>query len=112
MSLELNNQTYLTDEEGYLDNLDDWSVALAGQMAKKDGYALTENHWEVINFLREYYGQYQIAPAVRILTKAIGKRLAKKKATANTCTSYFPMVLPSRRVNTQDSPNPPGAFEP
>ena len=42
---------------------------MANEMAKADGAALEENHWEVINFLREYYEEYQIAPAVRVLTK-------------------------------------------
>ena len=36
---------------------------------------MTHNHWEVVNFLRDYYNEYQIAPAVRVLTKAIGKQL-------------------------------------
>ena len=36
---------------------------------------MSPNHWEVVNFLRKYYDEYQIAPAVRVLTKAIGKKL-------------------------------------
>ena len=36
---------------------------------------MTDSHWEVVNFLRDYYNEYQIAPAVRVLTKAIGKQL-------------------------------------
>ena len=36
---------------------------------------MTPSHWEVVNFLRDYYNEYQIAPAVRVLTKAIGKQL-------------------------------------
>jgi tRNA 2-thiouridine synthesizing protein E len=31
-------------------------------MAKIDNCELTPSHWEVINFLREYYAEYQIAP--------------------------------------------------
>ena len=75
MTLDVNGKTYETDEEGYLANLSDWSKEIAEYMAKEDDCDLTENHWEVINFLRDYYEEYQIAPAVRVLTKAIGRKL-------------------------------------
>ena len=55
------------DDDGYLLNLDDWNKDLAVELAKQDGIELTESHWEVINFLREYYKQYQIAPMMKIL---------------------------------------------
>mgnify|MGYP000278917949 FL=1 len=73
MPLEVGGKTYETDEEGYLANLNDWEPAVAEVMAKDEGLELTEDHWEIINFLREYYEEYQIAPAVRVLTKAVGK---------------------------------------
>ena len=42
---------------------------------RQENVDMTDSHWEVVNFLREYYNEYQIAPAVRVLTKAIGKKL-------------------------------------
>ena len=80
MSIELDGKSYETDEEGYLVNLSDWNDQLATAMAKADGATLDENHWEVINFLRDYYEEYQIAPAVRVLTKAVGKKLGKDES--------------------------------
>ncbi len=32
---------------------------------------MTDEHWEVVNFLRNYYDEYQIAPAIRVLVKEI-----------------------------------------
>ena len=75
MSIQLNGQVLETDEEGYLVNLADWSEEAANHIAEQESVAMTPNHWEVVNFLREYYNDYQIAPAVRVLTKAIGKKL-------------------------------------
>ena len=72
MAIELNGKTYETDEEGYLADLSQWDEDVAAYMANDDDIELTDAHWEVINFLREYYEEYQIAPAVRVLTKAIG----------------------------------------
>jgi tRNA 2-thiouridine synthesizing protein E len=43
---------------------------------------LSEEHWDVINFLRDYFEEYQIAPAVRVLTKAIGKQFGKEKGNS------------------------------
>ena len=79
MAFELNGKTYETDEEGYLANLSEWDSDVAAHMAKEDDCDLSENHWEVINFLREYYDEYQIAPAVRVLTKAIGKKMGRSE---------------------------------
>ncbi len=110
MSVELNNIRYPTDEEGYLDNLSDWSEALADAMAKKDGYALSENHWEVIRFLREYYQEYQIAPAVRILTKAIGRRLGKEKGNSKYLYELFPYGPAKQACKYAGLPKPTGCI--
>ena len=40
---------------------------LADLIAKSENIEMTPEHWEVVNFLRDYYEEYQIAPAVRIL---------------------------------------------
>ncbi|MEZ5727003.1 MAG: TusE/DsrC/DsvC family sulfur relay protein [Burkholderiaceae bacterium] len=74
-TIEINGKSIETDEEGYLVNLSDWDEAVAGEIAKTESIDMDENHWEVVNFLREYYDEFQIAPAVRVLTKAIGKKL-------------------------------------
>ena len=86
------------DEEGFLVNLGDWTREIAEQMAKDDDIVLAEEHWQVIDFLREYFDEYQIAPAVRVLTKAIGKNLVKKKEILSTCTLCFLMAQVSRDV--------------
>ena len=70
MAMEVEGKTLETDEEGYLVNLGEWVPEVANIMAKEDDLDLTDEHWDIINFLREYYEEYQIAPAVRVLTKA------------------------------------------
>jgi tRNA 2-thiouridine synthesizing protein E len=74
MALDVGGKSIETDEEGYLVNRDDWTQEIAEAIAKAENLDMSENHWEVVNFLREYYDEYQIAPAVRVLTKAIGKK--------------------------------------
>ena len=112
MALQLNGKTLDTDEEGYLANLSDWEPGVAQVMAESDECDLTDNHWEVINFLRSYYEEYQIAPAVRVLTKAIGKKLGKDKGNSKYLYSSIPTVRPSRRAGTPGCRSRPAASEP
>ncbi|MGR3914554.1 MAG: TusE/DsrC/DsvC family sulfur relay protein [Gammaproteobacteria bacterium] len=108
MTLEVNGMHYETDEEGYLSHLGDWNAELAVAMAGADGCALSDAHWEVVNFLREYYAQYQIAPAVRILTKAIGKRLGVDKGNSKYLYELFPYGPAKQACKYAGLPKPTG----
>ena len=50
--------------------------------ARADGIELTEVHWVVLNILRDYYNEFQAAPAVRVLNKTIGKKVGKDKGNS------------------------------
>lgn len=108
MAIELNGKTYDTDEEGYLADLSQWDKDIADYMAKDDGIELTDAHWEVINFLREYYDEYQIAPAVRVLTKAIGKKLGKDKGNSKYLYQLFPYGPAKQACKFGGLPKPTG----
>ena len=109
MPIEVNGKTIETDEEGYLANRTDWTEDVAKEMARLDSCELSENHWEVINFLREYYEEYQIAPAVRVLTKAIGKKLGADKGNSKYLYELFPTAPPSRPASTRGCRSRPAA---
>ncbi|HHQ42339.1 MAG TPA: TusE/DsrC/DsvC family sulfur relay protein [Chromatiales bacterium] len=107
-TIEVGGKVLETDEEGYLKNLSDWSPEVAEYMAKQDGLELTDNHWEVINFLREYYEEYQIAPAVRVLTKAIGKKLGPDKGNSKYLYELFPYGPAKQACKYAGLPKPTG----
>ena len=76
MAYDVNGTTVEHDEEGYITTLSDWNMELADKViAETEDIEMTEEHWAVVNFLREYYEEYQIAPAVRVLIKAIKKSM-------------------------------------
>ena len=108
MGIEVNGKTYETDEEGYLANLAEWNPEVGTAMAKLDNCDLTESHWEVINFLREYYEEYQIAPAVRVLTKAIGKKLGPDKGNSKYLYELFPYGPGKQACKYAGLPKPTG----
>lgn len=79
-----------TDREGYLRNLGDWGQEAAFQIAEAEGIKLTADHWQVIEFLREFYQTYQIIPSMRVLVKTLGQRMDPEKANSHYLQSLFP----------------------
>ena len=108
MALEINGQTIETDEEGYLEDLSDWTPEIATAMALAEDVDLSEDHWSIINFLREYYEEYQIAPAVRVLTKAVGKKMGKDKGNSKYLYSLFPYGPGKQACKYAGLPKPTG----
>jgi TusE/DsrC/DsvC family sulfur relay protein len=98
------------DEEGYLVTLDDWTEEVADYLAKGESLALDSNHWEIINFLREYYHEYQIAPAVRVLTKAVGKKLGADKGNSKYLYELFPYGPGKQACKIAGLPKPTGCI--
>ena len=61
------------NEEGFFTNPDQWTEAMAPELAKAEGIdELTENHWRVIKFMRTEYFQKGTGPTVRMLGKTSG----------------------------------------
>lgn len=109
-SIEVNGKSYETDEEGYLVNLADWNKDVAEYIAGTENVKMTEQHWEVINFLREYFDEYQIAPAVRVLTKAIGKKLGADKGNSEYLYGLFPYGPGKQACKIAGLPKPTGCI--
>lgn len=85
-----NNQEINLDPHGYLKDHTQWSKDLAPLLAEADGLSLTESHWEVINFVREFYLKYNTSPAIRALTKAMKEEFGEEKANSRYLYRLFP----------------------
>lgn len=108
MAFELAGVTYETDEDGYLTELDSWNREVAGYLADDEGVEMSDEHWEVVNFLREYYEEYKIAPMIRILTKAIGKKLGKEKGNTKYLYELYPGGPAKQACKIAGLPKPTG----
>lgn len=108
MALEINGKHYKTDAEGYLVDLSTWDSEIAQAMADNDGLALSDEHWQVIHFLREYHQQYGIAPSVRALVKAVGQRLGEDKARSSYLYRLFPEGPAKQACKYAGLPKPTG----
>lgn len=107
-TIDVAGNTIEVDEEGYLADRGDWNEEIATAMAKIDDCELSDNHWEVLKFLREYYEEYQIAPAVRVLTKAIGKKLGADKGNSKYLYELFPYGPAKQACKYAGLPKPTG----
>ncbi|MBF0466866.1 MAG: TusE/DsrC/DsvC family sulfur relay protein [Nitrospirae bacterium] len=107
-SISCEGKSIELDEDGYLTNLNDWSEALAKMLASEDSLELTEAHWEVINFLRSYYQQYQIAPMIKILVKEIKKTMGADKGNTKYLYQLFPDGPAKQACRYAGLPKPTG----
>lgn len=78
------------DKQGYLLDYTQWSETLAPKLAEEDDLILTDAHWEVINFVRAFYLEFNTSPAIRALTKAMKQEFGEEKANSRYLYRLFP----------------------
>lgn len=88
--LKIHNQIIETDNDGYLSDLTQWNQEVALAIAEKEGLQLTEAHWEVIYFVRNFYQEYNTSPAIRMLVKAMALKLGTDKGNSRYLQHLFP----------------------
>jgi len=108
MAYEVNGKSFESDEEGYLIDIASWNEDLAALIAKDEEIDMTEEHWQVVNFLREYYNEYQIAPAVRVLVKAVKKQFGPEKGSNKYLYELFPYGPAKQACKIAGLPKPTG----
>ncbi len=108
MPYDVNGTAVEHDEEGYITNLSEWTKDLAGVIAKAENIDMNEEHWEVVNFLRDYYDEYQIAPAVRVLIKAVSKSMGPEKGNNKYMYELFPYGPAKQACKIAGLPKPTG----
>ena len=61
------------DEDGFMQEPDGWDKDVAAALATTEGVAdLGDDHWKVVDYLRNYYLQFGVAPMIRKLCKETG----------------------------------------
>ncbi|NOR18730.1 MAG: TusE/DsrC/DsvC family sulfur relay protein [Xanthomonadales bacterium] len=110
MAYEVNGTTVEHDEEGYIIDIGGWNKDLAEMIAEGENIEMNSDAWEVVNFLRNYYEEYQIAPAVRVLTKAIKKKLGPEKGNSKYLYELFPYGPAKQACKIAGLPKPTGCI--
>ena len=97
MALEVNGKSIETDGNGNLTDPQVWDEDVARALAAGDGIELTQEHWDVINYLRSEYFDNNEQPMERAINKGMSK-IWGKKVTSKDLYALFPLA-PSKQGN-------------
>jgi tRNA 2-thiouridine synthesizing protein E len=78
------------DTEGYLLDHEEWSPAVASLLAERDGLELGDDHWQLIDFLHRFYGEYELAPELTILSRQFCRDQKDCRWTRKYIQELFP----------------------
>ncbi|MEP0357209.1 TusE/DsrC/DsvC family sulfur relay protein [Paraglaciecola sp.] len=103
---EYAGKTIATDKAGYLLNVDDWQAELGPILAATESIELTENHWEVVNFVRSFYLKFNTSPAMRALVKAMKNEFGEEKGNSRYLFKLFPKGPAKQATKIAGLPKP------
>lgn len=88
--ISVNGINLETDNSGYLLDSKQWNEDVARAIAEQEQLELTDAHWEVIYFVRDFYQEYNTSPAIRMLVKAMAEKLGADKGNSRYLQRLFP----------------------
>jgi TusE/DsrC/DsvC family sulfur relay protein len=79
------------DIDGYLIDPETWDAEIARELAAGENLTLTSEYWPILNFMREYWREHQVAPDVRhVLAFLVSSEGMDKKAAKEHLFQLFP----------------------
>jgi len=98
MALEVNGKSIETDGNGNLTDPSTWDEDVAKALAAEDGIELTQEHFDVLNYLRsEYFDNGGSQPVERAINKGMSK-VWNRKVSSKDLYLLFP-TAPSKQGN-------------
>lgn len=94
------------DKHGYLADLSQWQPAVAEHFAELEKISLTAAHWEVIQFVRDFYQEFGTSPAIRVLVKAMAQQLGPDKGNSKYLFMLFPQGPAKQATRLAGLPKP------
>lgn len=88
-----------TCSEGYIVNPHEWTEDYAFALAEKEGLELTDEHWEVLLYLRDYYNEKHVQCTVRDMIKHFRKVWGKEKGSNKYLHQLFLRGGPQKQGN-------------
>ena len=91
MSISVDGMEIPTTATGFLENVEDWSEAVARAIAVEEQLELSQRHWDLVNHLRdEFINNGGNQPNTRNLVKAMSRTWGDKSVNAKTLYDLFP----------------------
>ena len=77
--ITISGKTIALDDDGFVANPNDWSPQVSEYFSAADGVLLTEKHWQVIQFARDYYRTFGIGPMPKVIVKMLNRQLGYER---------------------------------
>ncbi len=84
----------------------DWHDDLALVLAEQEGITLTDEHWEVVRFVRQFYQQFNTSPAIRMLVKAMAQKYGEEKGNSRYLYRLYPKGPAKQATKIAGLPKP------
>ncbi len=97
--LMVKGRPVLTDSEGYLRDLSEWSEDFVRALARQEELTLTDEHWQVIRFLREFYAEHGVQAQVRVMIKHFTEAWGPERGSNHYLHELFPRGGPQKQGN-------------
>lgn len=110
MQLIVDGKTIELDKEGFLKNLCEWNKDVAREIAARENIILTQEHWEIIELLRDFYQAFQISPSMRALVKRTEQLLGTTKGRSIYLLQLFPPNPAKLASKIAGLPKPPNCL--
>lgn len=104
--LLFNGQEIETDSQGYLIDSQQWSEALIPLLAEQENITLTEEHLEIVRFVRAFYLEFNTSPAIRMLVKAVSQQFGEDKGNSRYLYRLFPKGPAKQATKLAGLPKP------
>ena len=78
------------DADGYLEDWQAWTPTVAEALAARDQVVLERGHWDVLNVLRDFFGEYGITPPMRAILRRLRERSGDPGLDSRALYRLFP----------------------
>ena len=83
---------WLLDSDGFLLDPNDWMPEFTEQHAAREGIELTQNHWQLIEIIRDKYLRLGALPPIRSVCKSSGLDRYQLKSQFGSCLNLWKMA--------------------
>ena len=83
-----------------------WSEDLIPLLAEQEEIEITDEHLEIIRFVRAFYLEFNTSPAIRMLVKAVSQQFGEEKGNSRYLYRLFPKGPAKQATKLAGLPKP------
>lgn len=92
--MTVGDEQITVDEQGYLIDPEEWNERVAEEFARRLGVKLTDAHWAVVRFMREFLAEHGVAADARFVFRFLEAQGEKGENGAASGREQFFQLFP------------------